>query len=203
MPFPTDPDKLRPKAVLHLRISEEALRSRRGVCVLENGGAGPITVAEAMELLGHCHVSVRPILDVRDQLPVDCYEIPAAMRDALRLSRPSSVFPWTHTSGHAADVEHTRPFVPVEVGGTHGQTRIDNLGPMVRFAHRVKTHGRGWRLLQPSPGVYLWRTPHGYWFRVDRCGTRPLGRDPDLSVHGSSPGQSPMEDNLVALVRAA
>ncbi len=118
VPFPVDPDKLRPKAVLHLRISEEALRARRGVCVLENGGVGPITVAEAIELLGHCQVSVRPVLDLRDQLPVDCYEIPAAMREAVRLSRPSSVFPWTHTGTHAADVDHTRPFVAVEDGGT-------------------------------------------------------------------------------------
>jgi hypothetical protein len=26
--------------------------------------------------------------------------------------------------------------------------------------------------------VYLWRTPHGYWFRVDHHGTHPLGKNP-------------------------
>ena len=135
-----------------------------------------------MTLLGHCQVSVRPVLDVREQLPVDAYEVPAAMREALRLSRPSSVFPWTSTS--RPDVDHTTPFLPAAAGGPPGQTRVDNLGPMTRFAHRVKTHGRGWRHRQPVPGVYLWRTPHGFWFRTDQHGSRPLGRDP---VAGSSP----------------
>ena len=99
------------------------------------------------------------------------------MREALRLSRPSSVFPWT-TAGGRPDLDHTVPFVPAAAGGPPGQTRIDNLGPMSRFAHRVKTHGRGWRHRQPVPGVYLWRTPHGFWFRTDQHGSRPLGRDP-------------------------
>jgi len=189
VPFPVDPDRLRPRAVLRVRISEEALRSRRGVAVLDDHGVGPITVGEAMELLGHCHVSVRPVLDIRDQLPVDTYEIPPAMREALRLSRPSSVFPFSASDSHAGDVDHTIPSVAVDRGGPPGQTRIDNLGPMTRFAHRVKTHGRGWRHLQPSAGVYLWRTPHGYWFRVDQHGTTALGQSsPTIeTVANSSP----------------
>jgi hypothetical protein len=48
---------------------------------------------------------------------------------------------------------------------------------MTRFGHRVKTHGRGFRLRQPEPGIYLWRTPHGYRFRTDHTGSHPLGRD--------------------------
>lgn len=181
-PIALDPDKLRPKAVLHVRVSEEALRSGVGVAVCENDGVGPITVAEAIDLLGHCQVSVRPVLDLRDQLPVDAYEIPAAMRDSLALHRPSSVFPWTGTglgAGRRTDIDHTVPYLAMSLGGSPGQTRIDNLGPLHRFAHRVKTHGRGWAHHQPVPGVYLWRTPHGYWYRVDRHGTHPLGRDPD------------------------
>jgi hypothetical protein len=57
---------------------------------------------------------------------------------------------------------------------------------MVRFGHRIKTHGYGWQLRQPTPGTYLWRTPHSYWYRVDTDGTHPLGRDPDLVVHENS-----------------
>ena len=196
-PFPVDPDRLRPRAVLHVRMSDEALRSGSGVAVLENHGVGPITVGEAMTLLGHCQVSVRPVLDLRDQLPVDAYEVPAAMREALRLSRPSSVFPWS-TAGGRPDLDHTVPFVPVASGGPPGQTRIDNLGPMSRFAHRVKTHGRSWRHRQPVPGVYLWRTPHGFWFRTDQHGSRPLGRDP---VAGTSP--SSLEKEFAGFVLAS
>jgi hypothetical protein len=181
-PFPVDPDKLRPKAVLYVRISEEAMRSGTGVAACGNAGVGAITVQQAREFLGHCAVSVRPVLDVRDELPVDAYEVPQTMAEALRLARPSSVYPWSATSSTSPDSDHTVPFVPMEAGGPPGQTRIGNLGPMVRFGHRVKTHGRGWRHRQPSPGVYLWRTPHGYWFRVDRHGSHPLGRDRGVSA---------------------
>ena len=207
-PFPVDPDKLRPKAVLHLRISQEALRARRGVAVLENHGVGPITVGEAIDLLGHCQVTIRPILDLRDQLPVDTYEIPTAMRQTLRLSRPSSVFPWSHTGTHRADVDHTTPYLPMDAGGPPGQTRIENLGPMTRFAHRIKTHARGWRHHQPHPGIYLWRTPHGYWYHVDNTGTRPLGRDPDPTPYTPPPTPPPppvsslLEHKLAKLIRA-
>jgi hypothetical protein len=54
---------------------------------------------------------------------------------------------------------------------------------MIRFGHRVKTHGTGWHVEQPVPGVYLWRTPHGYWYRVDADGTHALGKNPDPTRH--------------------
>jgi hypothetical protein len=50
----------------------------------------------------------------------------------------------------------------------------------------VKTHSRGWRHQQPIPGVYLWRTSHGYWCRVDRHGTHPLAPSPALTTAESS-----------------
>ena len=65
---------------------------------------------------------------------------------------------------------------------------------MSRYAHRVKTHGRGWRHHQPVPGVFLWRTPHGYWYRTDHTGTHPLGR------HRHPDPASPAEAHLAALV---
>jgi hypothetical protein len=183
VPFPVDPDRLRPQAVLYVRISEEALRSGHGVAVCGgSGGAGSVgvvTVQQVQDLLGHCRVTVRPVLDLRDQLPVDTHEIPTAMREAVKISRPSSVFPFTHTLGEP-DLDHTIAYVSPDRGGPPGQTRTGNLGPMTRFGHRVKTHGRGWCHHQPVPGVYLWRTPHGYWTRVDRHGTRPLDWSPTL-----------------------
>jgi hypothetical protein len=132
-----------------------------------------VTVQQVAELLGHCRVTVRPVLDLRDQLPVDAYEVPTGMREALKLSRLSSVFPYSHTTGEP-DLDHTLAYLPPDRGGPPGQTRIGNLGPMTRYGHRVKTHASGWRHHQPTPGVYLWRTPHGYWCRVDQHGTHPL-----------------------------
>jgi len=197
-PVQLDPEKMRPRAVLYVRISEEALRTRRGVAYAE--GVGPITAKQVGEFLGHHHVTVRPILDLRGQVPVDAYEVPADLREAMRLARPSSVFPWSRTGTTTVDFDHTQPYLSVEHGGPAGQTRTSNLGPMVRFGHRVKTHGRGWKHRQPQAGVYLWRTPHGYWFRVDNDGTHALGRDPDLSVHDPPPTQTPLEFAFVDLI---
>ena len=67
------------------------------------------------------------------------------------------------------------PYVPPDEGGPPGQTTPDNLGPLGRHHHRLKTHG-GWRCAQPERGVYLWRSPHGHWACVDASGTHYLGR---------------------------
>ena len=95
------------------------------------------------------------------------------MREALKLTRPSSIFPFSHTASEP-DLDHTGPYLAPDAGGPPGQTRVENLGPLTRFTHRVKTHGRGRRHHQPIPGVYLWRTPHGYWFRVGQHGTQAI-----------------------------
>ncbi|MEP7091064.1 MAG: hypothetical protein ABI776_13265 [Nocardioidaceae bacterium] len=192
-----DPERMRPRAVLHVRISEASLVSRTGTAACE--GVGPVTAAQVADLLGHHHVTVRPVLDLRDQVPVTAYEVPAEMAEAISMWRLPSVFPWSHTESPRVDLDHNRPYVPPERGGRAGQTRIGNLGPMVRFGHRVKTHGRGWQMRQPQPGVYLFRTPHGYWFRVDHDGSHPLGRDPDLSAYEHAPPRTPLDHALVRL----
>ena len=202
VPFPVDPERLRPQVTLYVRVSEESLASGSGVAVCGgSGGAGNVgvvTVQAIKDLLGHSRVTVRPVLDLREQLPVDAYEVPTGMREALKLSRLSSVFPFTHTTGEP-DLDHTKAYLSREEGGPPGQTRIDNLGPLTRFTHRVKTHGRGWRHHQPVPGVYLWRTPHGYWVRVDRHGSRHL--PPHAAVSLESP--SALERAFARLVLAA
>ena len=55
---------------------------------------------------------------------------------------------------------------------------MHNLGPMITFTHRIKTHSR-WQVKQPFPGVFLWRSPHGRHYLVDHTGTRRVaGPDP-------------------------
>lgn len=189
-PFPVDPDRMRPHAVLYVRLSEESLRSGTGVAVCGGtrgaGRVGVVTVQQVADLLGHCRVTVRPVLDLRDQLPVEAYEVPSEMREALKLARPSSVFPFSHTEAEP-DLDHTIAYVSPARGGPPGQTWIGNLGPMTRFGHRVKTHGRGWRHHQLLPGVYVWRTPHGYRVRVDQHGTHLIGQDTDAAGEPTSP----------------
>jgi hypothetical protein len=76
------------------------------------------------------------------------------------------------------DVDHTTPGSRQARPPDPPQTRIGNLGKLTRFEHRTKTHGPGWRHRQPQPGVHVWRTPHGYRFRVDATGTHSLGKAP-------------------------
>ncbi|HEY0217615.1 MAG TPA: DUF222 domain-containing protein [Cellulomonas sp.] len=46
-----------------------------------------------------------------------------------------------------------------------GRTAADNLGPLCRRDHRLKTDG-GFILRQTAPGVYEWITPTGHRYRV-------------------------------------
>ena len=41
-----------------------------------------------------------------------------------------------------------------------GPSAIGNYGPMILLHHKIKTHGR-WTVVQPLPGIYLWRDPLG------------------------------------------
>jgi hypothetical protein len=167
------PAKLLPPATLHLHLSEAALVGGAGVARLE--GVGPITLGQVREFLGHCHVTVKPVVDLAGGMPVDCYEIPARMHEIVTLRHPFEVFPWGTGSSRTADDDHTERYVPPDDGGPPGQTHPDNLGPLQRRHHRVKTHGPGWRHRQLAPGVFLWRTATGHWYRVDNHGTHHLG----------------------------
>jgi hypothetical protein len=146
-------------------------------------GVGPITIGQVKEFLGHTNVHPVRVVDLPGQTPVDAYEVPATMREALYLRNPACISPYGTNLGRGKDADHVVPYLSPDKGGPPGQTAMENLGLLARFPHRVKTHGR-WSLRQPSPGVFEWRSPHGYWFRVDHRGTHPLGRNPE-----QQPGQ--------------
>jgi len=174
-PPAVDPRKLLPDATLYFHLDEAGLtRDSEGIAEFE--GVGPITRSQMIEFLGHTNVRVVPVVDPANQDPVDDYTVPASMAEALHLRNPFCVSPWATNRSRKKDKDHNKPYVPLTDGGPPGQTNMDNLALLTRFPHRLKTHGR-WRLRQTSPGVYEWRSPHGYLFRVDETGTYPLGRD--------------------------
>jgi hypothetical protein len=165
-----DLQKLLPKAVIYVHVSAEAVAAGFGVARVED--VGPVTLAGLRDLLGHSHVTVRPVLDLAGGMPVDCYEIPDRMREVVTLRSPYAVFPWSSRTSRGADADHSKPYRP----GIRGQTHPDNLGPLPRRHHRLKTHAPGWRHHRLAPEVWLWRTPTGHWSRVDKHGTHYLGR---------------------------
>lgn len=176
-PGPLDPAAARPRVVLHFHLSEEVLRSGQGLVRPEHGE--PLTLVQLREFLTRtgCAVRVQPVLDPGQVPPVDGYEIPIRMRRAVRTRQVVEVFPYGVCRSGSMDLDHTRPYASSAGSGPPGQTRVDNLGPLSRRAHRAVTHG-GWRRRQPAPGQYAYRSPHGFVHLVTNQGTFDLGRGP-------------------------
>ena len=173
---PVSPSIALPPATLYVHMSEDSFR-RRTRDAVDVEEVGPVTVEPGVDLLGHCHVTVKPVVDLNVSPREDGYRPSATVREIVDLRHRVEVFPGGTLTSRKADGDHTVPYVPADEGGPPGQTTPDNLGPLSRFHHRLKTHG-GWRCTQPERGVFLWRSPHGHWARVDARGTRYLGKDP-------------------------
>jgi Domain of unknown function (DUF222) len=174
IPPPFNPDRARPRAVVYVHLSEEAVRDGNGVARVEE--VGPVLLRRLRILLGeHCTINLNPVIDLpAGHIPVDSYEIPARLREQLQLRNPADVFPYAAAVSRRIDLDHTIPYLSPDQGGPFGQTRIGNLGPHVRRHHRYKTFG-GWQVRQPEPGTWLWRSPHRRIYLVNASGTHPLG----------------------------
>jgi hypothetical protein len=137
-------------------------------------GGGPVTETWVRDLLGpHARFTIRPVLDLEGQAPVDGYEIPDRHRRAVHLMTPADTFPFASSiTARHQQIDHTEPYDASAAGGA-GQSRIGNYGPMTSFHHRIKTFGK-WKVKQPFPGIFLWRDPHGALYLVDHTGTRRL-----------------------------
>ncbi len=133
-------------------------------------GIGPVTLNRLRDWLSNSRVTVKPVIDLTNQTPVDGYEIPNRVREAIHLISPVDCFPYATSTSRTGDLDHTTPYRPPDQGGPPGQTRIGNLGPLTRRHHRTKTFGR-WTLNQVWPGVFVWRSPHGHHYLVDHTGT--------------------------------
>jgi hypothetical protein len=167
------PRSSRPKAILNVHIAHESITGAGNNLVARVEDVGAATLQQVKEWLNRCDVSVRPVLDPIAVAPVDGYEIPDRMRQAVHLMSPADAFPFASSVRRQTDLDHTRPYVPIDRGGGGGQTAIGNLAKLTRLHHRVKTHGR-WRVKQPFPGILIWRSPYGRLFLVDHTGTRRL-----------------------------
>jgi Domain of unknown function (DUF222) len=174
MPPPFDPKRARPRAVIFVHLGAEALMAGSGITRVEN--VGPILLGRLRLLLGdRCTINLKPVIDLpAGHIPVDAYEIPASLREQILLRNPADVFPYAASVSRSIDIDHTIPYLSPEKGGPPGQTRIGNLGPHVRYHHRVKTFG-GWQVRQPEPGIWVWRSPHRRIYLVNATGTHPLG----------------------------
>jgi hypothetical protein len=198
---PFDPERARPRAVVYVHLSQEALTAGTGVARVED--VGPVLLGRLRSLLGdRCRISVKPVIDLpAGHTPVDCYEIPARLREQLQLRCPADMFPYAAGVSRRMDMDHTTPYLSPDAGGPPGQTRIGNLGPHVRRNHRRKTHA-GWQVRQPEPGTWLWRSPHRRIYLVNATGTHPLGGTEFAQTIWRAAASLPQVlDQLIATIR--
>ena len=137
-------------------------------------GQGPVTSQYVRDLLGpHANFVIKPVIDLAGMAPVDGYEIPDRLREAVHLRTPADAFPWAANTGRTKQHDHTRAYLRPDHGGPPGQTGLDNLAGLTTWHHRIKTHST-WQVKQPFPGILIWRDPHGRTYLVDHTGTRPI-----------------------------
>ncbi|HWJ65312.1 MAG TPA: HNH endonuclease signature motif containing protein [Nocardioides sp.] len=153
---------VKPKVKIHLHLTPDSPIARME-------GHGPVTTAWVRHLVEHIAAGVRvaPVIDLAGQAPADAYEIPARLREAVRLMFPGDVFPYASSTSGKGDIDHQIPY------SQGGPTAIGNLAPLTRGHHRIKTHA-GWEARQPFPGIVIWRDPHGAHYLVDHTGTRQV-----------------------------
>ena len=192
--FRFDWSRLLPSLTLYLHFAADDLTSGEGG-VVRWEGEGPVTHAFVHEHLRPLHdYVIRPVIDLAHQAPVDAYELPDRLREAVRLLAPSDVFPFAGTAAGTSTWTTPWPTTPPTPPGPNG-TGPPGSGtsdPLGRFHHRIKTHGH-WVLRQPFAGIYLWRDPHGIVYLQDHTGTHQItppgqhagparSHDPDLEM---------------------
>ena len=148
--------------ILHLRASDLA-EGRGG----EGEGLGPVTLQHLKELLERCagKVTVKPVIDLAAPVMVNVYRPSDELAQRVKLRDRYVMFPHSNRSafGRGIDLDHTTPW-------PHGPTSTTNLGPLNKPPHRARTHA-GYRVDQPEPGVFRWRSPAGQEAWVSRHGT--------------------------------
>ena len=163
------PSAARPRTTLYIHLHQSTLAGdTSGVARVE--GLGPHLLSQVQRLLGHTHVTVKPVIDLRDQVSANSYEFPEAVRERVHLTHPAEVFPHASRRSRRVDLDHVVPF---DAQGPPGQTGVHNAAPLSRTHHRAKTH-LGYRCRRTADGEHVWRTPHGLYRITDARGTHPL-----------------------------
>ncbi|MCL2784109.1 MAG: HNH endonuclease, partial [Propionibacteriaceae bacterium] len=127
-----------PRTQVYVHLHADNLNDPEAIARIEN--IGPLLIEQLHNLTQATHVRLTPAIHLNaSDISVDSYEIPTRIRDRILLTHPHDVFPWSSIESRHLDLDHTNPYR----AGETGQTRVSNLGPLSRRAHRLKTHA-GW-----------------------------------------------------------
>ncbi|GAA4371547.1 HNH endonuclease [Nocardioides caricicola] len=104
-------------------------------------------------------VTVRPVLDLNDNLSTDSYTPTPRQQEQVTLTFPTCVFPNCSRPSRTADTDHITEYPT-------GRTETVNLAPLCRGHHRLKTH-TAWTYHRMGPTTFVWTSPHGQTYLVD------------------------------------
>ena len=153
---------------LHVTTDDlaEHVEAGTGGGVVERVGATSLELIETW-LEGRTFV-VRPLLDLAhpsDVAPVDRHDPTPTMREHLVQRDATCVFPGCRRDSRSCDQDHIDPWVPPDDGGPPGQTCLDNLAPLCRTHHRIKTFTT-WDYERCRDGSWSWLSPTGHAYLV-------------------------------------
>ncbi|UYM05713.1 HNH endonuclease signature motif containing protein [Solicola gregarius] len=129
-----------------------------GTWSLEDVGA--ITRSEALEILGHSHITVKPVIDLETSISATGYVAPPRLKEQLALMNAGTcTFPHCNRPARIGDYDH---IINHREGGT---TDTRNGHRLCRYHHRAKTF-TAWTVQSPAPGIWLWQSPAGRTYLV-------------------------------------
>jgi hypothetical protein len=133
-------------------------RDPHGIIGVENVSSTGSTIT-VEQLADWCHkantkVSIRPVLDLAEDLSTSSYAPTDRIREQVILTCPTCVFPGCGKTARRCDLDHITPW------HQGGKTVSANLAPLCRLHHRLKTHGY-WTYTRPTLTTFVWTTPMG------------------------------------------
>jgi len=155
---PTPPGRKR-ELVIYVHLSDA------GVAGVENIRSA-ISVEQVKEWCAgtNTHVTIRPVIDLNEDLHTDAYRPTDVMREQAVLTNATCVYPHFSRPSRSADLDHIEEFDGHNTDST-------NLAPLCRRHHRYKTHA-GWTVVRTGPTSFTWTSRHGYTYDWDTSHTR-------------------------------
>jgi hypothetical protein len=190
----TKPQPPTTQIVLHAHLSADAILhpdlARGDQCLTGYVEQARGRVLSADQIAAWCgrddvSVVVKPVIDLHQRLETAGYTPTDRIRDHVIARDRTCVFPWCGRNARRCDLDHVIPY-DHDHPDRGGPTATDNLAPLCRPHHRLKTRGR-WRYRMTSPGVFVWTSPHGHEFLRDHTGSRPLDPEHPATPTGNPP----------------
>ncbi len=181
-----------PPATLYVHLSRESMLTGAGVARME--GVGPITIGQASQFLRHSQVTLKPVIDLEQDHPVDAYEAPDRLRELMHLRAPASAFPWSPATGRRMDLDHTIPWGSPAVVSTGSTTRTarhpgrpDHPGRQPRPAHPARAPRQDPRHGLATPTTRARRAPLAHTHRAPRSPSTTPAPTANRTPHSNAP----------------